>query len=1565
MALATRALLTTDRPQLQSFRCPTTGENIEILVQKGPIPNESFVLWSDIQNVFENARYIRNGKILVPFMKDNNNNRISPRRIGYYPGVVLEVITESDNQPASTLEQTYEELLARLEQIEKLLSRNHEEVLGLHRQTHNKLGVIMNQVKALLTQTYELHEYPIPRLFIVLPQSTRLRDKLANPFSEQFRLYFLCECGTHTMLDGNITPPEVHLAKHEGYELEKPKEFFENYGSYIMAMMCMIRYGIIAGGIVVPSLANFKILEGLDTAQKHMEYLKKNIAPLVDDTISFLQDIKRNDAVGDELSSDHTEFDKLEALEGTDLRQLESYLKIKDKGRMLGNLYRIVTPEGHVKWVCLHHYRTSYRESAMDQLRDTVHAHQGIFIDETGRVEIGIATSALARAFYEVLVKARGVQELQIKLGWDVTMDDLRILCDAVTKANVIHLTVDGTNFKSPSIDIVNRGRRFDPILRLASNARIQSLQLIGFDEFFSRVTKYKLSAPKLRVFSIEWMAPLNGKAIKFLNGFLEHCPGLNALGLKFNQQYPTTRALMDTFPKIHQLKTLRLDYGRFSLTTSFIQGKVQGTSVTIPGLGILNSDDLKFIHQVQFIRLVVESIPPSHADATLSDIFRHSQGHSHLRIEGRTFSGTNSQTLMNLQNLMKLLELTAMSKLESLSIDFGKITLSANSSQGAIRDMTVEFDRLDDLTPDDLQFIQQGCYSQLVIEHTLKDDEGRLVEILRQSPLLSYRQFRCNEGRCLAKASKINMDLQDLVNLALSETPSSLESFSVGCQRIALTADFSEDRMEDIAMTIERLDYLSSSDINFIHHGQLRQLMIESTPLLEDEERLTDILRHNPLLNRLQVRHQGRSSIPTTLELPLRALLKLAASETLNQLRLFSISNKRFDFVSIIPRSKIDDMAITIKSLADLTEDDLTFFEQGYLTHFALEFLPRGVDAERISGILRHFPGLTQLKIKFKDEGDIADGVRLDTIFRDMMDMVSLEAHTNLQSLKIDYKNVSTNANIVQGRIQDIYMKIERLSDIDSDIIEATHQGRLTRLVVGDTPRETDGDRLVQLLRHHPDITQLQIERKESRPSDILLAPKMKLQDIVQLIMAVPLSKLQTLKIDCERLSYTAGVSNGEIQSGSVIMEQFRDFGIECFKFVQFIHLTKLAFKLTPQKPDEGQLTEILHRCPLLNHLQVGCKEEHSLGIVNLMVSIREKVTRHGSPFCLHAFELMDENLVPFNILDDRDRNTHIQSHLTFSKGSNTFDMRTWIRLATGATSERPCLNYAFIRQYGWSIVFFRGFLRDNNIIATLLDNIPNVRTSRLESLSIHCNDIFDDEGNNQLDKIIKQSPNFKDLRMYVCTKNEDDFQRALSSLDRYGAILSGLEVFDGFDVSRIASSFPTRKSFPELESFEVQTEFNIALSPNFSSWIAAMVSAPPQGLPPHSASQNHSLNIVGNQGAQTKPGTTRSWTPLRRIALNEINLQPEEWERVIEAMDFSALEYLGLALSNIAQEQFEMLIGRVADNGISNLPLKTLEIGLSAYSLSTSTDPDVWKVMAARLRKKAPLAEIKILGT
>jgi hypothetical protein len=282
-----------------------------------------------------------------------------------------------------------------------------QQMLDKQQQTLNRQVLLENRVQALMTQIYELHEYPIPRLFIVLPKPKRRKDKITHPLTKRFRLYFLCECGEHTtgVGRGNL-PNRIHLAKHEGYDLDQPNEFFERYGSYVLAMLKFLKYSTMAAGVVVPPLTLFKVFDGLDAVQKRLAMSTDTIGSLVDQTIQHIQDLQGTSKKDGGKATEHMRLEDVEALEGADLRQLQLYLNDKDKGRVLGDLFRVFTHEGHVKWVCIDHYKENYRKAALQRLKDVISVNNGGFNQTDSSVRIELKSNTEATQFYEALVKA-------------------------------------------------------------------------------------------------------------------------------------------------------------------------------------------------------------------------------------------------------------------------------------------------------------------------------------------------------------------------------------------------------------------------------------------------------------------------------------------------------------------------------------------------------------------------------------------------------------------------------------------------------------------------------------------------------------------------------------------------------------------------------------------------------------------------------------------------------------------------------------------------------------------------------------------------------------------------------------------------------------------------------------------------------------------------------------------------------------------------------------------------------------------------------------------------------
>ncbi|KAF9133854.1 hypothetical protein BGW39_008765 [Mortierella sp. 14UC] len=427
-------------------------------------------------------------------------------------------------QKIQDLESAAEAQTMRMEEMHTQSVELQKRSLKFQHEALDRLALIQNKIAAILNQTYELHEYPIPRLFIVLPKEAISRTEtltrgIKSLFTTQFKLYFLCECGDHTKpADGqpqnSNLKHEIHLARHEGYDIDRPTEFFDKYGSYILTLLQMLKYGVRIAGVIVPPLGQLKIVDSLGDIVEDIDGIIKDIGPKVDGSIAYIESLtgvqgQLSSSDPNATSTDPAPLRGLDALEGADLRQLESFLKSSDEGRVLGNLYRVVTSEGHVKWVCLDHYRENYRANSAQELRDVVEEVKGEYDETTGDVKVQLPTPIAARRFYSILGSSQSVQELDVTFNWSPTMQEFRELRDTIKSTNIHHVRVYQRDSDPPLSDLFNNGRRSDPILQMMSGGKVQSLVLDGWEGFLDRIgtVPTTLHVRKLIIFTRErWL---------------------------------------------------------------------------------------------------------------------------------------------------------------------------------------------------------------------------------------------------------------------------------------------------------------------------------------------------------------------------------------------------------------------------------------------------------------------------------------------------------------------------------------------------------------------------------------------------------------------------------------------------------------------------------------------------------------------------------------------------------------------------------------------------------------------------------------------------------------------------------------------------------------------------------------------------------------------------------------------------------------------------------------------------------------------------------------------------
>ncbi|KAG0307053.1 Ran-binding protein 9 [Dissophora globulifera] len=539
-----------------------------------------------------------------------------------------------------------------------------QEMHDLQKRTLNYLTVIQSRLQAIFNQNYELHEYPIPRLFIALPKPKRRRDRVTGLLTHQFRLFFLCECGTHTMSDESTIKHEIHLAKHEGYDITRPTEFFQTYGPRVLKVLQWLQYGAAIAGVVAPGLAHLRLPDGFDKIQDILGLTSKNISPLIEQAIQLMEKQMKPLTSNLELTPEQAELEKLEVLEGADLRQLESFLKVTDQARSLGNLYRIVTYEGYVKWVCIDHYRDNYQESAAKQLHEFFESHSGEFSREGRRIKVQIFSKSDAKQFYEALVRAPRMQELEIKIGWDATLDDFRKLADAVSRANIVHLVIDDFPFDGPVRDAINSSRRFNPLVELMSNGRIQSMELRHLKNIESRISSSSfVKSSRLRVLAIS--SPIS---VTLLSLILQNCTSLAKLKIQMSSPRDAIQEVTRVASSLGNIESVLIINISASVEFSLHQGCITNIKLSDTGRQYLNfidalpidkfnslelnntiAQDLKFLEEILRASTSLESLWTPFADGTsISDIGLIKQ----IRVEGHFEGMPYKPLLLRFRNL-------------------------------------------------------------------------------------------------------------------------------------------------------------------------------------------------------------------------------------------------------------------------------------------------------------------------------------------------------------------------------------------------------------------------------------------------------------------------------------------------------------------------------------------------------------------------------------------------------------------------------------------------------------------------------------------------------------------------------------------------------------------------------------------------------------------------------------------------------------------------------------------------------------------------------------------------
>ncbi|KAF9349863.1 hypothetical protein BGX34_001556 [Mortierella sp. NVP85] len=435
-------------------------------------------------------------------------------------------------------------------------------------------------------------------------------------------------------------------------------------------------------------------------------------------------------------------------------------------------------------------------------------------------------------------------------------------------------------------------------------------------------------------------------------------------------------------------------------------------------------------------------------------------------------------------------------------------------------------------------------------------------------------------------------------------------------------------------------------------------------------------------------------------------------------------------------------------------------------------------------------------------------------------------------------------------------------------------------------------------------------------------------------------LNYLEYLSLDIGRLWMTTrDISQGDIKTSSIGIPNLKDITLEDLETIRKYRPIALTISKTPEKEDEDRLASILQQNPSITFLRIQCHLGRYAAVINLVISTREKMRRSRGRPELMVLRLLDTTLpgsAKEAVLEKAGGSQYLLRQLfgsesivdvNFDNASSTIGIRTDLR-SNQFKSDDPAVR-DFIRQFGHSIITLVAPGSFSDPPAMLLDECTGRLTSSIVHLDITPTSLTT-AGLDAMNRVINRSKGLTYLRLTLKNMRKgQQLEKALLLLERYRDRVTSVHMSDWYEdscLAKIKRVLPDRSRFPRLEEFSVDC-INWDRGPRGTArqWIISMISA------------------------QTQPPTP----PLKVLGV-KIHLWPQDWEAVINAIDFSKLQELHFDNCNFSEVQLKLLADRITGSKTLLLPLKLLNLkGSKVEKVDNAVDT---RAMIVRIRQRAP---------
>ncbi|KAG0370396.1 hypothetical protein BC939DRAFT_506743 [Gamsiella multidivaricata] len=396
------------------------------------------------------------------------------------------------------------------------------------------LSTLLHLGAAIFAQSVPLSEQPVPRLFIILPDAkprhwdeTSLVSATAPTSSHPdvrerdprtFRLYFLCDCSEGATFPLHIEPNTTehgndngngngeekidlrncsHIADQPGYEILNMKQFCEQFGTYTLLLLRVLKHGIYSvekrgcisqPKVTVPPLSQRQYTDVLQPFTWEIEERVSTAIETLERILAFEKKLEGMDEA---------------TPPAIDLRRLwECVERLRVGGEMwVESMRRVSAHDETTRWICHGHYLSTFdhlredRKLLIRRCREILGNEHGNGISEQLDNNCADNNSTCGSKDKAVILDDRKkhlrltseltsahAKQLELLLGNDYTVQEMSLVTSLLNKdlLSVITDMILGSNIELWHLSLVPRqastiipgGASSAPALHLYSHTR-------------------------------------------------------------------------------------------------------------------------------------------------------------------------------------------------------------------------------------------------------------------------------------------------------------------------------------------------------------------------------------------------------------------------------------------------------------------------------------------------------------------------------------------------------------------------------------------------------------------------------------------------------------------------------------------------------------------------------------------------------------------------------------------------------------------------------------------------------------------------------------------------------------------------------------------------------------------------------------------------------------------------------------------------------------------------------------------------------------------------------------